>query len=114
MKASDWIKVEDRLPEEGKWVLIYYKAGVVGIGYLGIDGWISDNDEEIAVPDYWQEIVPPKEDLVIEDKAEYTCKHCDPYCGQCYIKSYSTVESIGTVHYNLACTGKCEKYENED
>jgi hypothetical protein len=35
-------------------------------------------------------------------------------CGKCYIKSYSTVESIGTVHYNLACTGKCEKYEKED
>ena len=62
MKASDWVKVEDRLPEEGKWVIVYYKAGVVGIGYLGVDGWISDNDEEIAVPDYWQEIVPPKED----------------------------------------------------
>lgn len=60
MKASDWIKVEDRLPEEGKWVLIYYKAGVVGIGYLGFYGWISDNDEEIAAPDYWQEIIIPK------------------------------------------------------
>lgn len=62
MEANNWIKVEDMLPEKGKWVLVYYKAGVVGIGYLGVDGWISDNDEEIAVPDYWQEIVPPKED----------------------------------------------------
>ena len=50
----------------------------------------------------------------MEDKAEYTCKHCDPYCGQCYIKSHSTVEPIGIVHYNLACTGKCDKYEKED
>ena len=62
MKAEDWIKIEDRLPEMGKWVMVYYKAGVFGIGYFGILGWISDNDEEIAVPDYWMPIVPPKED----------------------------------------------------
>ena len=62
LQKRDWIKVEDRLPEMGKWVMVYYKAGIFGIGYLGVDGWISDNDEEIAIPDYWQEIVPPKED----------------------------------------------------
>lgn len=59
---AQWIKVEDRLPEMGKWVMVYYKAGVFGIGYFGVYGWISDNDEGIAIPDYWQEIVTPKED----------------------------------------------------
>lgn len=62
MEANNWIKVTDRLPNIGKWVMVYYKVGAVGIGYLGVDGWVSDNDEEMATPDYWQEIVPPKED----------------------------------------------------
>ena len=63
MKAEDWIKVEDRLPEEGKLVLAYYKAGIVEMSYCyGIDNWINDEDLEISTPDYWQEIVPPKED----------------------------------------------------
>lgn len=59
---AEWVKVEDRLPNIGKWVIVYYKVGIVGIGYLGVDGWVSDNDKEIATPNYWLPIVPPKED----------------------------------------------------
>lgn len=124
MKARNWIKVEDRLPEIGENVLCATKGGKYMINsmyipkdckgnVLGPKEWRGSSSVKDSIT-HWMPIVPPKEDLVIEDKAEYTCKHCDPYCGQCYIKSYSTVESIGTVHYNLACTGKCEKYEKED
>lgn len=63
MKASDWINVKDRLPEEGDYVLIYYKSNIIGIGcYYKMGGWFSDYDEEMAVPDYWMLIVPPTED----------------------------------------------------
>ena len=61
MRAEDWIKVEDRLPNIGKWVMVYYKVGIFGIGYLGVYGWVSDNDEEMTTPNYWMPIVPPKE-----------------------------------------------------
>ena len=62
MKAEDWIKVEDKLPEEGDYVLIYYKPNITGIGcYYKLGGWFSDYDEEMAVPDYWMQIVPPKD-----------------------------------------------------
>ena len=63
MKAEDWIKVADRLPEERKLVLVYYEAGIIGLGYwYGVEGWLSDDDQEMATPHYWMPIVPPKED----------------------------------------------------
>lgn len=63
MKASDWIKVEDRLPELGKLVLVFYKAGIIGMGYCyGLDAWYGDDDDEMATPDYWMPIVLPTED----------------------------------------------------
>lgn len=59
---NEWIKTDDRFPNIGEWVMVYYKVGIIGIGYLGVDGWVSDNDKEIATPNYWMPIVPPKED----------------------------------------------------
>ena len=63
MKASDWIKVEDRLPEEGVWVLISQQNVNVGIGIYCRGKWYDDMDSLMDVPPtHWQEIVPPKED----------------------------------------------------
>ena len=63
MKASEWIKVVDRLPEERKLVLVYYEAGIIGLAYCyGVDKWVSDDDEEMVTPDYWMPIVEPKEE----------------------------------------------------
>ena len=60
---AQWIKVEDRLPEKGKKVWIYYDGDVVDVAYCyGVDEWINDNVLDIPTPDYWQEIVPPTED----------------------------------------------------
>jgi hypothetical protein len=64
MKVEDWIKVEDRLPEEWELVLIYYEAGIIGLAYwCGMErGWLSDDDQEMATPDYWLLIVEPKKE----------------------------------------------------
>lgn len=63
LQKRDWVKVEDRLPEEGKWVLISQQSVNVGIGIYCRGKWYDDMDSLIDVPPtYWQEIVPPKED----------------------------------------------------
>lgn len=64
MKASDWIKVANRLPEDRKLVLVYYEAGIIGLAYwCGEErGWISDDDQGMATPDYWMPIVEPKKE----------------------------------------------------
>lgn len=49
----------------------------------------------------------------MEDKAEYACKHCSPYSGQCYIKSVSGTFAKFYTHINIACTGKCDKYKEK-
>jgi hypothetical protein len=60
---AQWIKVEDRLPEEGVWVLISQQSVNVGIGIYYRGKWYDDMDSLLDVPPtYWQEIVPPKED----------------------------------------------------
>lgn len=63
MKAEDWIKVTDRLPEEGVWVLISQQSVNVGIGIYRRGKWYDDMDSLLDVlPTYWMQIVPPKED----------------------------------------------------
>ena len=66
MKAEDWIKVEDRLPEYAALVLVAWRnPDIVGIGYYyGVDYWRNIDEEypEMATPHYWMPIVPPKED----------------------------------------------------
>lgn len=63
MKASDWIKVEDALPEEGVWVLISQQGVNVGLGQYVNGVWWDDMDCRMDVaPTYWMPIVPPKED----------------------------------------------------
>ena len=66
MKASDWVKVTDRLPEDATLVLVAWRnPDIVGMGYCyGEDNWRSEDGEysEMATPHYWMPIVPPKED----------------------------------------------------
>jgi hypothetical protein len=66
MKASDWIKVDDRLPKKAALVLVaWHNPDIVGMGYCyGEDDWRNDDEEysEMATPHYWMPIVPPKED----------------------------------------------------
>ena len=63
---AQWIKVEDRLPEDATLVLVAWRnPDIVGMGYCyGEDNWRSEDGEysEIATPHYWMPIVPPKED----------------------------------------------------
>ena len=63
MKASDWIKVKDRLPEEGVWVLISQHNVNVGIGIYCRGKWYDDMDSLIDVPPtHWMLIPEIKED----------------------------------------------------
>lgn len=60
MKPQDWIKVTDKLPEEGSAVVICLKKMHVAylVKYIDgfkIDGKIIPNDEVLC----WVEIVPP-------------------------------------------------------
>ena len=66
LQKRDWIRVEDRLPENVSLVLVAWRnPDIVGMGYCyGEDNWRSDDGEysEMATPHYWMPIVPPKED----------------------------------------------------
>ena len=66
LQKRDWIKVEDRLPEDATLVLVAWRnPDIVGMGYCyGEDNWRSDDGEysEMATPHYWMPIVSPKED----------------------------------------------------
>lgn len=72
MKASDWIKVEDRLPMVDEYVLCATKGGKYMINsmyipkdcygkVLGLKEWHGSSNVRASIT-HWQEIVPPKED----------------------------------------------------
>lgn len=65
MKAEDWIKVGDRLPEVDLDVLINYDLdGIIRAYYDKEEGWMSSElgllDEEYVT--HWMPIVYPKKD----------------------------------------------------
>jgi len=67
---SQWISVDDRLPEEGTIVLIYVKSwgDVLYTGYLNHDDGWHDADGELLLgfnaPTHWANLPqPPKEKL---------------------------------------------------
>lgn len=71
MKASDWIKVEDRLPEEGQLCLVIDNLGNYWCGkYEEIEFEHSKQWGFLCGPFYvllsesinWMPIAPPKED----------------------------------------------------
>lgn len=70
MKAEDWIKVEDRLPENSDLVLITYRD----VRWDEIDNfyyvacYIAENGQWVGDglyddPTHWMPIVPPKDSL---------------------------------------------------
>ena len=70
MKAEDWIKVEDRLPEriEGLYVthnvLVRQSEGVYNIAFYsykeGNNCWFNTMGWKLKGVTHWQEIIPPK------------------------------------------------------
>ena len=65
MKAEDWIKVEDRLPEENVAVLLLSNKRGVAVGILEDGHWLINNASHVfrlSAFTYWMPIVLPKED----------------------------------------------------
>jgi hypothetical protein len=73
MKASDWIKVEDRLPEERQLCLVRDKRGRYMCGVYQEIEFLHDNSKQWGISNgtfytllkgiaHWLPIVPPKED----------------------------------------------------
>ena len=72
MKAEDWIKVEDRLPEriEGLYVtnnvLVRQNGNLCEIAFYsykeGYNCWYNTMGWRLKNVTHWQEVVPPKED----------------------------------------------------
>lgn len=67
---SEWIRINDRLPEYDKWVLIYTEKGWMGVArrFNDIDGspfeWISEHAEFIDSRwvTHWQDLPEPPMD----------------------------------------------------
>lgn len=61
MKASDWIKVEDRLPEAEEDVLVYDgNAGVTIASYEPHYGWIAYEDGVLEAVTHWSPLELPE------------------------------------------------------
>jgi hypothetical protein len=61
MKAK-WIKVSDRLPEEGQMVMIVFWNGVVHTGSLINGKWHSNwNDYDIDLATHWMPMELPED-----------------------------------------------------
>ena len=64
MKAKDWIRVQDILPEKNTRVLVVIKCqtgSMIGTGKLLSDGW-AVSDYGYAKVTHWMQIVMPEED----------------------------------------------------
>ena len=62
MKAEDWIKVEDRLPEENVAVLLLSNKRAVAVGILDDGNWLINNASHVfrlSTFNYWMPIVLP-------------------------------------------------------
>lgn len=77
MKSTDWIKVEDRLPEVGQMVLVAsrqyqkwmqpayvltYAGKEVICDDITIDRWLDHNGRRAGYPTHWMPIILPEED----------------------------------------------------
>jgi len=55
LKTGGWISCEERLPEEGTYVLCSDCCGLRRVGYYNADyGWLDFNAEPIGTQLYWQ------------------------------------------------------------
>lgn len=66
MKAEDWIKVEDGLPEVEVDVLMYHPNGYFHQVYVGYHNGkeFRENEGSIIVPTHWMPLVLPNEEKV--------------------------------------------------
>ena len=66
MKAKDWIKVTDFLPEENVAVLLLSNKRGVAVGFLEDGHWLVNNESHVfrlSTFIYWMPIVLPKEEI---------------------------------------------------
>ena len=62
MKAEDWIKVEDRLPEENVAVLLLSNKRGIAVGFLDDGDWGINNASQVyclSTFTHWMPIVLP-------------------------------------------------------
>ena len=62
---SKWISVEDRLPENGVWVMVYQSCGWMGVAQIEEDGWYWYTQDLVKLEDpiCWMSLPqPPREE----------------------------------------------------